>query len=151
MTRLSASITLDQASRIVDGVLESGNDRSLAPLTAAVLDAGGNVVALKRADGSGILRAEVALAKAYGVLAMGWSAHALVERAQALPQFFGALGVLAGGRMLPVAGGVPILDDSGTVLGAVGVSGDTSENDEACAVEAIGAVGLRAWLEPGEK
>jgi uncharacterized protein GlcG (DUF336 family) len=142
----TAAISLAQASAVVDGSLARGAELGLAPLTVAVLDPGGHLVALKRADGSGILRADVATAKAWGVLAMGWPARELVQRADRNPQFFAALGVLAGGRMLPVAGGVPIKDGMGRLLGAVGISGDTSDNDEACAVAAVQAAGLIPWL-----
>jgi uncharacterized protein GlcG (DUF336 family) len=142
----AAAISLTQASAVVDAALARGAELGLAPLTVAVLDPGGHLVALKRADGSGILRAEVATAKAWGVLAMGWPARELVQRAERNPQFFAALGVLAGGRMLPAAGGVPIRDGAGRLLGAVGISGDTSDNDEACAVAAVQAAGLVPWL-----
>jgi uncharacterized protein GlcG (DUF336 family) len=145
--RVTAVISLDQASAVVDAALAGGAELGLAPLTVAVLDPGGHLVALKRADGSGILRAQVAMAKAWGVLAMGWPARELVDRAERNPEFFGALGVLAGGRMLPVAGGVPIKDLAGSLVGAVGISGDTSDNDERCAVAAVRAVGLVPWLE----
>jgi uncharacterized protein GlcG (DUF336 family) len=141
------AISLGQASLVVDAALRHGAEHGMAPLTVAVLDPGGHLVAAKRSDGSGILRLEVAWAKAWGVLAMGWPARELVDRAQRMPQFFSALGVLAGGRMLPVAGGVPICDRAGELLGSVGVSGDTSENDEACAIAGIEAAGLLAWLE----
>lgn len=142
------AISLHQASAVVDAALAHGAELGLAPLTVAVLDPGGHLVALKRADGSGILRTEVAAAKAWGVLAMGWPARELVQRADRNPQFFAALGVLAGGRMLPVAGGVPIKDAAGSLLGAVGISGDTSDNDEACAVAGVRAAGLIPWLDP---
>jgi uncharacterized protein GlcG (DUF336 family) len=142
----AAAISLAQASAVVDAALARGAELGLAPLTVAVLDPGGHLVALKRADGSGILRAEVATAKAWGVLAMGWPARELVQRAERNPQFFAALGVLAGGRMLPAAGGVPIRDAAGRLLGAVGISGDASDNDEACAVAAVQAAGLVPWL-----
>lgn len=142
------AISLAEASAVVDGVLVEGERRGFAPLTVVVLDPGGHVVVAKRSDGSGILRFDVALAKAWGALAMGWPAHEHVVRAEHVPQFFAALGMLSDGRMLPVAGGVPVRDRSGSVIGAVGVSGDTSENDEACAVVGIEAVGLSPWLDP---
>lgn len=141
------AVTLDQASTLIDAALAHGQELDLAPLTVAVLDTGGHLVALKRQDGSGILRAEVAVAKAWGVLAMGWPAREVPERAQRMPQFFGALSVLSGGRMLPVAGGVPILAGDGVLAGAVGISGDTSDNDEACALHGVEAAGLTPWLE----
>ncbi|MDA8310616.1 MAG: heme-binding protein [Actinomycetota bacterium] len=142
-----ADVTLAEASTIIDATLARGVQLRLAALTVAVLDSGGHLVALKRSDRSGILRADVAIAKAWAVLAMGWPSHELVERAQRMPQFFASLGVLAGGRMLPVAGGVPIRRRSDVLVGAVGVSGDTSDNDEACAVHGVEAAGLVAWLD----
>lgn len=147
---MTFAISLEQASTVVDAALEHGATLGLAPLTVAVLDPGGHLVALKRADGSGILRVEVATAKAWGVLGMGWPARELVTRAEQRPQFFAALGVLSGGRMLPVAGGVPIRDQAGALIGAVGISGDTSENDEACAIAGVRAAGLVPWLDPQE-
>lgn len=141
------AISLEQASAIADGVLSHGGTLGLAPLTAAVVDAGGHLMVLKRADGASFFRPEVAFAKAWGVLAMGWPARDLVTRAAANPPFFAAIGALSGGRMLPVAGGVPVKATTGDVIGAVGVSGDTSQNDERCAVEAILGAGLVPWLE----
>lgn len=141
------AISLDQASALVDAALAHGQSEGLAPLTVAVLDPGGHLVVLKRQDWSGILRAEVAMAKAWGVLGMGWSARELPDRAQRLPQFFTALSVLSSGRMVPVAGGVPIMGADRSLMGSVGISGDTSDNDEACAVHGIESVGLTAWLE----
>lgn len=142
-----SGITLAQASAVVDGTIACGEQLGLAPLTVAVLDAGGHLVVAKRADGAGILRVDVAMAKAWGVLGMGWAAHELVERAEKMPQFMAALGTLAGGRLVPVAGGVPIRDGQGQLVGSVGVSGDTSVNDERCAVAGIDSAGLVAWLE----
>lgn len=141
------AVTLAQASALVDAALARADTLGLAPLTVAVLDPGGHLVALKRQDESGILRAEIAIAKAWGVLGMGLPARELTGRAQQVPQFFGALTVLSGGRMIPVPGGVPLTDDGGAVLGAVGVSGDTSDNDEDCAVHGVIAAGLVPWLD----
>ena len=143
---MSPAVTLSQASALVDAALARGAELGLAPLTVAVLDPGGHLVALKRQDGSGILRAEIAMAKAWGVLGMGLPARALTERAQRAPQFFATLSVLSGGRMMPVAGGVPLTMD-GQVVGAAGISGDTSDNDEACAIHGAQAAGLVPWLE----
>ncbi|MGH9087041.1 MAG: GlcG/HbpS family heme-binding protein [Acidimicrobiales bacterium] len=144
----TAAISLAEASTVIDVTIQRGVEQGFAPLTAVVLDPGGHVVAAKRSDSSAIMRIDVATAKAWGVLAMQWPAHELVDRAQRMPQFFAALGALSGGRMLPVAGGVPIHDDAGRLVGSVGVSGDTSDNDEACAVAGIEAAGLIPWLEP---
>ena len=143
---MSVGITLAQASTLADAALARGGELGLAPLTVAVLDPGGHLVVLKRQDGSGILRAELAVAKAWGVLGMGLPAHVLTERAQRAPQFFAALSVLSGGRMIPVPGGVPLRVD-GQLIGAAGISGDTSDNDEACAVHGAQAAGLVPWLD----
>ena len=143
---MSPAVTLSQASVLVDAALARGAELGLAPLTVSVLDPGGHLVVLKRQDGSGILRAEIAMAKAWGVLGMGLPARALTERAQRAPQFFATLSVLSGGRMMPVAGGVPLTVD-GQIVGAAGISGDTSDNDEACAIHGAQAAGLVPWLE----
>jgi uncharacterized protein GlcG (DUF336 family) len=140
------SVTLGQASALVDAALARGGELGLAPLTVAVLDPGGHLVVLKRQDGSGILRADIAVAKAWGVLGMGLPARALTDRAQRAPQFFAPLSVLSGGRMMPVPGGVP-LTLGGRLVGAAGISGDTSDNDEACAVHGAQAAGLVPWLD----
>jgi uncharacterized protein GlcG (DUF336 family) len=137
------SVTLAQASIIVDAVLAAGEAHGYDPLTCAVLDSGGHLVALKRADGSGILRAEIAIGKAWGALGMGIPTRMLAKRAESMPQFFAALGAVSGGRMVPVPGGV-LIRDGGRIIGAVGVSGDVSEPDEQCAVEGIVAAGLTA-------
>lgn len=137
------NVTLAQASIIVDAVLEAGERHGFQPLTCAVLDAGGHLVALKRADNSGILRADIAIAKAWGALGMGLATRALGDRAQHMPELFVSLAALSGGRVVPVAGGV-LLRDGGQLIGAVGVSGDLSDPDEQCAVEGIEAAGLTA-------
>lgn len=137
------SVTLAQASVIVDAVIAAGERHGYAPLTCAVLDVGGHLVALKRADGSGILRPEIAIGKAWGALGMGLPSRVLAERAQHMPEFFAALAAVSQGRMVPVPGGV-LVRDGGRVAGAVGVSGDLSDPDEECAVEGIVAAGLDA-------
>ena len=114
-----------------------------ARLTVAVLDAGGQIKVIKREDGASLLRPEIAVGKAWGVLGMGFGGRELARRAAKVPTFFGALSDLAGGRMVPVAGGVLIRSQSGEILGSVGISGDTSENDETCAVWGIKAAGLK--------
>lgn len=137
-------LTLDAASTIVDRALEKGRELGLKPLTVAVLDAGGQLTALKREDGSSLLRPEIAGGKAWGALGMGFGGREFARRAAVNPVFIQALSVASGGRVVPVPGGVLIRDGSGLVIGAVGVSGDTSENDEACAVYGIGCAGLLA-------
>lgn len=140
------SVTLAQASIIVDETLKKGRDTKSAPLTVAVLDAGGHLVAFKREDNSGILRFEIAFAKAYGSLGMGFGSREFLERTKVNPTFVGALTVLSQGRIAPVPGGVLIKDANGSVVGAVGVSGDTSDRDEECALAGISAAGLVAQV-----
>ena len=141
------SLTLAQASTIVDVAIRTGRETQCAPLTVALLDSGGHLVAFKREDRSGILRPEIAIGKAWGALGMGFGTRELAERAGKAPMFYTALAAVSQGRMIPVPGGVLIKDASGEVLGAVGISGDTSERDEACALAGISAAGLKA--EPG--
>jgi uncharacterized protein GlcG (DUF336 family) len=141
------SVSLAQASTIVDAALKKGRDTECAPLTVAVLDAGGHLVAFKREDRSGILRFDIAFGKAWGALGMGFGSRTLAERAANTPQFFTMLAAASGGRIISNPGGVLIKTGSGDIVGAVGISGDTSDKDEACAVAGIVAAGLRA--DPG--
>jgi uncharacterized protein GlcG (DUF336 family) len=138
------SVTLAQASIIVDTALKKGREMNLAPLTVAVLDAGGHMVAFKREDKSGILRYDIAYGKAWGALGMGFGSRELGDRAAKNPVFFGVLATVSQGRLIPVPGGVLIKDAAGSMLGAVGISGDASDKDEACAVAGIEAAGLKA-------
>jgi uncharacterized protein GlcG (DUF336 family) len=139
-------VTLAQASTIVDAALKTGRDTKCAPLTVAVLDAGGHLVAFKREDKSGILRFDIAFGKAWGALGMGFGSRALAERAANTPQFFTMLAAASGGRIVTNPGGV-LIRDGGDVIGAVGISGDTADKDEACAIAGIEAAGLKA--DPG--
>lgn len=140
-------LTLDQATSIVDAALEQGTEFGCAPLTVAVFDPGGHLLVLKRQDGSGILRPQIAQAKAWGALGMGLGSRALAQRAAAAPQFYTALAAVSEGRLAPVPGGVLVRDSTGAVAGAVGISGDHPDNDEACAVFGIEHCGLAA--DPG--
>jgi uncharacterized protein GlcG (DUF336 family) len=99
---------------------------------------------MKREDGSSLLRPEIAGGKAWGVLGMGFGGREFARRAAANPVFIQALSVASGGRVVPVAGGVLIRDAAGEIAGAVGISGDTSENDETCAVYGISCAALVA-------
>jgi uncharacterized protein GlcG (DUF336 family) len=141
------TVTLAQASTIVDVALKKGRDNNLAPLTVAVLDSGGHLVAFKREDKSGILRFDIAFGKAWGALGIGFGSRTLASRAAKTPQFFTMLAAASGGRMVTNPGGVLIKDASGTIVGACGISGDTSDKDEMCAVAGIEAAGLKA--DPG--
>ncbi len=139
-----SAITLAQASTVVDEALKKGRETSCHPLTVAVLDPGGHLVAFKREDRSGILRFDIAFGKAWGALGMGFGSRELAERAQKVPGFFAALSVASQGRLIPVPGGVIIKDATGDIVGSVGISGDTSDKDEACAIAGIEAAGLAA-------
>jgi uncharacterized protein GlcG (DUF336 family) len=141
------SVTLAQASTIVDVALKKARDSDLAPLTVAVLDSGGHLVAFKREDKSGILRFDIAFGKAWGALGMGFGSRTLASRAAKTPQFFTMLAAASDGRMVTNPGGVLIKDASDTIVGACGISGDTSDKDEMCAVAGIEAAGLKA--DPG--
>jgi uncharacterized protein GlcG (DUF336 family) len=142
-----SGVTLQQASTIVDAALKKGRETSCAPLTIAVLDAGGHLVAFKREDKSGILRFDIAFGKAWGALGMGFGSRTLFERAEKTPMFFTTLAAASGGRVVTNPGGVLIKDAGGDTIGAVGISGDISDKDEACAVAGIEAAGLKA--DPG--
>jgi uncharacterized protein GlcG (DUF336 family) len=139
-----ADLTLEIARKILDVALAKGVEKKLKPLVVAVLDARGCIKALAAQDGTSLLRSEIAHGKAYGALAMGMGSRALFQRAQEQAYFVSAVNTLAQGALVPVPGGVLIQDGSGALLGAVGVSGDTSDNDEICAVAGIEAAGLKA-------
>jgi uncharacterized protein GlcG (DUF336 family) len=138
------TLTLSVASLIADKALEKGRELNFAPLTIMVLDAGGHAKVLKREDGCSLLRPEMAMGKAWGVLGMGFGGRELARRAAKAPAFFNALSDMSGGRMVPVPGGVLIRSAAGEILGSVGISGDTSENDEICAVHGIRSANLTA-------
>jgi uncharacterized protein GlcG (DUF336 family) len=146
-----SGVTLAQANAIVAAALAEGRRLKLMPLSVAVLDAGGHLVAFNREDRSGILRAEVAMGKAWGALGMGISTRLLRDRLADRPSFQAALAVASGGRLIPVPGGVLIRAEDREAIGAVGISGDTSDKDEACAIAGIKAAGLRPDpAEPAE-
>ena len=138
------SIPLASADLIADKALQKGRELKFAPLTVIVLDAGGQTKVLKREDDASLLRPEIAMGKAWGVLGMGFGGRELARRAEQMPAFFTALNAMSGGRMVPLPGGVLIKNAEGAVIGSVGISGDTSDNDETCAVYGIEAAGLIA-------
>jgi len=137
-------LTLDAARKIVDAALAKGLDKKLNPLAVAVLDARGCMKAFAAQDGTSLKRGEIAHGKAYGALSLGMGSRAIFKRAQEQAYFIGAVNALVAGALVPVPGGVLILDANGSLLGAVGISGDTSDNDEACAVAGIEAAGFTA-------
>ncbi len=139
-------LTLAQANKIIEASLAKAHELGLKPMTVAVLDAGGHLVAFGREDRSSILRPQIAQAKAWGALGMGMSTRALAERAASHGAFVNALGTISEGRIAPVPGGVLILDANGDTMGSVGISGDLPDKDEACAIAGIEAVELKAGV-----
>ena len=139
-----AILKLAQAGAIIDAALVDARKRRLAPLAVAVLDAGGHLMAFKREDGAGFVRFDIANGKAWGALGMGFGTRELADRAAKSPTFVAALSAACQGRMIPSPGGVLIVGPDGDVVGAIGISGDTGDNDEACAMAGIAAVGLSA-------
>ncbi len=135
-------LTLAVADRIADKALEKGRELKFCPLTVVVLDAGGQIKCVKRDDGSSLLRFEIARGKAWGTLGMGFGGREIARRAVKQVGFYAALSDMSGGNMVPVPGGVLIKSGAGAILGAVGISGDTSDNDEVCAVYGIRSADL---------
>lgn len=136
------SIGLETAKSITAGVRAAGRDHGLKPLTVVVLDAGGHVVSVEREDGSSNNRFEIAFGKAYGALALGMGSRSLMARAEQQAYFITAAAAAIGGKLVPVPGGVLVKDAAGSVVGCVGVSGDTSDNDELAAIAGITSVSL---------
>jgi uncharacterized protein GlcG (DUF336 family) len=132
-----STVTLEQALIITRGALQHALEVSAAPLTVAVLDNAGRLVSLQRQDGASLLRPDIATGKAWGAVALGRSSRGLAEVAAARPAFVSAVNVLADGNIIPAAGGVLIRDAQNKILGAVGISGDQPDVDEACAVAGV--------------
>jgi len=140
------NIDLATAQSIITQALATGQEHGFKPLTVVVLDAGGHVIAVSRQDGASNNRFEIAQGKAYGALALGMGSRAIMERAEQQAYFIAAATAALAGRLIPVPGGVLVRDDDGTIKGAVGISGDTSDNDETAAATAIKAAGLTAQV-----
>ena len=136
-------ISLDHANRMIAAALAKGHELGLKPLCVAVLDAGGHLIAMQREDGASTLRPQIAMAKAAGALGLGISSRKIGDMAAERPIFVGTLAALAPQGLVPAAGGVIVSGQYGP-LGAIGVSGDTSDNDEACALAGIAVAGLSA-------
>lgn len=141
------SITLEQARTIISAALAKGAELKLKPLAVCVLDAGGHLKAFEREDGSANLRFQIAHGKANGALGLGIGSRSLMARAEAQAYFVLAANGAFDGGLVPVPGGVLVKSADGDILGAVGITGDTSDNDETCAIAGIDAVGLIA--DPG--
>jgi len=143
-----SEITLADAQKLIAVALETARAAKMNPLGIVVLDARGAMKAYAAEDFVSLKRAEVAIGKASGALAMGMGSRSLAARAKAMPHFIAAASHLFDGKLMPVPGGVLVKDASGKVVGAVGVSGDTSDNDEVAAKAGIAAIGLVA--DPGQ-
>jgi uncharacterized protein GlcG (DUF336 family) len=145
---IHSSLNLTQASDITAHALRLRQQHGLLPLAVMVLDAGGNAVSFRREDGCGVLRHDIAMGKAWAALGMGMATRQIRDRLANRPTFQNALSAASDGRFIPTPGGVLILDAQGHAIGAVGISGDASDKDEFCAIEAIKAAGLKP--EPPE-
>ena len=137
-------LSLDIARKILDAALAKVIEMKLKPMAITVLDARGCVKASIAQDGTSLMRGEIAHGKAYGALALGLGSRALFKRAEEQPFFIDAVNTMARGALIPVPGGVLIQDQSGALLGAIGISGDTSDNDETACVAGVEAAGLKA-------
>jgi uncharacterized protein GlcG (DUF336 family) len=140
-----SELSLQQANRIIEAVLEAARRRDMPPLAVAVLDSGARLKAFQREDGVSFLRAQIAQAKAWGALAMACNTDQLAERyhQDAVQQgFIDALNAMTAGRIIPLPGGVLVRDDNNGIVAAVGAAGGVSEDDEACVRAAISAAGF---------
>lgn len=136
-------LDLETARRLIRMITKAGAEAGMKPLSVCVVDAGGHTIAFERADGASPMRYRIAHGKAHGAVMMGLGSRALAERAVREPHFIQSINALAGGALVPVPGGV-LIRSEGAIIGAVGVTGDSSDNDEACAVRAIRAIGFEA-------
>ena len=140
--KLKTNLSLQQANIIIAAALEAGHAANFQPLTVVVLDTGGHMIAMQREDGCGIARVEIATAKAWGALGVGMSSRLIQQQLGQHTAFLAAIAAASNGRFAPVPGGVLVADSNGAIIGAVGISGDNSDNDEACAIAGIKAAGL---------
>lgn len=138
-----SEITLKQSEAIIDAVLARGRELGCRPLSVAVTDPGARVKAFKKEDGSAMMRFEMAMGKAHAALALGRSSSLVRERAEGRPLFVSYLIQASGGQIFPEGGGRLIRNDSGDVIGAVGVTGETEARDEELAAHGIRAAGLK--------
>jgi uncharacterized protein GlcG (DUF336 family) len=137
-------LTLAKAQTIISAALAYAREKSLAPMAVVVLDARGVLKAFGAEEGTALRRGEIAIGKAHGALSLGVGSRTLGKRAEERPHFIAAVTHAVGGLMIPVAGGVLIRGADKSIIGAVGVTGDTSDNDEAAALAGLAAAGLTA-------
>jgi uncharacterized protein GlcG (DUF336 family) len=135
-------LNLRGANAIVAGALAKAREMQIRPIVVTVLDGNGQIIAAQREDGASGFRLEIAFGKAWGAVSMGQSSRELAGRALENPNFFGALASASGGKLIPQPGGVLVTDGVSTILGAAGISGGTSDEDEACGIYGIRAAGL---------
>lgn len=147
---LNVTLPLEKARAIIAAALAEGRRRGLQPLTVVVLDGGGHIVSLDREDGSGTLRVEIARGKASAALGVGIGSGTIGARNEGRDAFLASVAAASGGEFIPVPGAALVLDDDGRAVGAVGVTGDTSTEDEACAIAGIEAAGYRAGLDAAD-
>lgn len=138
------TLSLEQANRIIDVALKTSSEAGYKPMAVVVLDDSGQVVSLQRQDGATVFRVDIATGKAWAAVSMGASSRELLQKTQAMPAFFDALAVTGQGKFIPQTGALLIKDATGRVLGAVGASGGTGDQDEAICLAGIEAAGLRA-------
>ena len=141
------TLDLETARTIIAGARAHGSSAGFKPLTVVVLDAGGHVVAVEREDGASMKRFEIGFGKAYGALSLGMGSRSIMARAEQQAFFVAAVTSAVGGSLVPVPGGVLVRDEGGDLLGAIGVTGDTSDNDEAAAVAGIEGAGLSPQVD----
>ena len=141
---MSGTLLLAVADRIADAALAAAAERGFPPMTVVVLDPGGHPLVVKRDERSAIGRFEIAMGKAHGCLAMGFGGRELARRADAMPKFFISIAQLLPHGIVPVAGGVLIRDEKGTLLGSMGISGGTSDEDDICAIAGVASMDLVA-------
>lgn len=137
-------ISLEQANAVIVGALAKAAELQLKPLAVAVLDAGGHLIAFQRQDGASTGRLQVATGKAAGALFLGLSSRKIAEMAAERPTFVASLGPIAPAGVVPAPGGIIVVDAQGGPIGAIGISGDLSDSDEAAALAGIAAAGLTA-------
>ncbi len=142
-----ATLDLETARSIIAGARAHAGSAGFKPMTVVVLDSGGHVVAVEREDGSSMKRFEIGFGKAHGALSLGMGSRSIMERAEQQPYFIAAVTSSVGDALVPVPGGVLVRDSAGDLVGAVGVTGDTSDNDEAAAVAGIESAGLTAQTD----
>ncbi|GAB5460843.1 GlcG/HbpS family heme-binding protein [Hoeflea alexandrii] len=135
-------LTLAKSLKIIDSALAKGKELGLKPLAVVVLDAGGHLKAFQREDGASMMRFEIASGKAYGALALGVGSRWLNAQAETRPHFLEGLSAVSGGKIVAIPGGVLVKDSTGAIIGAVGITGDTSDNDEIAAIAGIEAAGF---------